>query len=172
MITYKTKKHNIIKQDIYDKHIESLQRHKIKCSCGHLGCLIIHGYYIRKIKTPFGKIALRIVRLLCKECGKTHAVLPDSIVPYSQITIEDHILILRATTKEDHNKIMEDNLCIDESNISYIKRNYKKHWKERLRTYKISLDYNLTSLCLLYYKRQFMQIKCTINLLYTFTHTA
>lgn len=172
MITYKTKKLNIINQETYNKHIESLERHRIKCSCGHSGCLIIHGYYLRKLKTPFGRIVLCILRFLCKECGKTHAVLPDIIVPYSQITVQDHILIINAETKEEYEKIMEDNILIDESNISHIKRKFKKHWKERLLTYNIKLDYNLTYLCFRYYNKQFMQIKYTINLLYTFTHTS
>lgn len=172
MITYKSKKFNIINQNNYDKCINSLQRHRIQCSCGHSGCLIIHGYYTRSLKTHFGKVVLRILRYLCKECGKTHAVLPDFIVPYSQISMQEHILIIQADTVEEYDAIMEDNILIDESNISYIKRQFRKHWKQRLLARNIVIDENISSSCFFHYNRQFMQIKCTPNLLYTSTHTA
>ncbi|MGN0433983.1 MAG: hypothetical protein ACI4EB_05550 [Bilifractor sp.] len=39
----------------------------------------IHGYYRRFVKASAGKMALRILRLRCTECGRTHAVLLSSI---------------------------------------------------------------------------------------------
>lgn len=172
MITYKTKKFNTLNQKNYDKCIDSLQlqRHQIKCSCGHSGCLIIHGRYTRTLKTPYGSIVLRILRFLCKECGKTHALLPDIIVPYSQISVHEHVLIINADTSEECDSIMENNPLIDESNISYIKRQFKKYWKQRLLAQNISFSEDLISSCFYYYGKQFMQIKYTMNLLYSFTH--
>ena len=172
MITYITEKLNTMNQEIYDKCIDSLlfQRHTIKCSCGHSGCLIIHGNYNRTLKTPFGSIVLRILRFLCKECGKTHALLPDIIVPYSQISVHEHVLIIKADTTEECESIMENNTLIDESNISYIKSQFKKYWKQRLLAQNIAFDEMLISSCFHSYGRQFMQIKCTINLLYSLTH--
>ena len=68
MITVLVNENNPISQDFYDSVINSLQLHRIFCSCGHAGCLHIHGYYTRHVKTPAGTVILRILRLKCAEC--------------------------------------------------------------------------------------------------------
>lgn len=52
MITISVKDYNQISQDYYDSIINSLQFHRLTCSCGHSACLTIHGYYRRGVFLP------------------------------------------------------------------------------------------------------------------------
>ncbi len=90
MITLFVEKNNTLTQKFYNDLISNLQLHKLTCTCGKSGCLLVHGYYKRSIKVPSGKIHFRICRVKCAFCGKTHALLPSSIVPYSQLPLADH----------------------------------------------------------------------------------
>ncbi len=175
MITVNSNKINTLDQISYNNLINSINITQITCSCGHSGCLTKHAYYFRNLKISGGiKVRICVLRVKCSVCAKTHAVLPDTIVPYSQITLKDHIVILCNTLQnKSHDGVMNDNPLIDESSIGYIVRCYKKHWKQRLKAYRINLceqSHHLTTLCFKYFQRQFMQIKCTTNILFTFTH--
>jgi hypothetical protein len=111
MITLLVEENNPLSQSFYDYCINSLQFHQLTCSCGRSGCLNIHGYYQRKVKTHDGSFILTVCRVICSECGRTHAILPSSIVPYSQIPLacccqiisdfNNGILILFSFTKPD-----------------------------------------------------------------------
>lgn len=87
MITIKTENYNHISQDFYNKIIDSLDLTLISCTCGHSGSLIRHGSYKRKIPLKDRIITLTVVRVYCKHCGHTHALLLSSFVPYSQIPL-------------------------------------------------------------------------------------
>lgn len=168
MITYFSKNFKSINQKKYNSFVTELPIHKITCSCGLSGCLRKHAYYNRNVKTPKGIIKLRILRLICKLCRRTHAVFPICIVPYSQILFEDHLNIIKTYKKGSSlETIMLENEYIDESNIKYIIKQYLQHWNQRLITFKIPLDSDTALKCLKVFKRQFMQIKCMQNLLST-----
>ena len=107
MITVLVNENNPISQDFYDSVINSLQIHRIFCSCGHAGCLHIHGYYTRRVKTPAGTVILRILRLKCAECGHTHAVLLSSLVPYSQIALKDQRQIVSAYEEKSNRNAVD-----------------------------------------------------------------
>ena len=83
-------------QDKYDAFIRSLQLHQLTCSCGHSACLFIHAYYTRSLKVLDRSVDLRICRVRCSACGKTHALMPAFIVPYSQMALPDQVEIGRA----------------------------------------------------------------------------
>lgn len=74
-----------ITEEIYRRITANLPLYRLFCSCGHAGCLVRHGYYRRRLKTRQGTIVLCILRVKCKECRRTHAILPELVVPYSQI---------------------------------------------------------------------------------------
>lgn len=151
----------------YDNFIDSINFHKLTCFCGKSGNLIKHAYYKRTIKTPDGPIRIRILRVKCKCCERTHAIFPEEIVPYSQILLGDHLNIINAyNNKTPFEPIMKNNIYIDESNIRHIISQYLKHWKERIASFTIALDFNLSFNCLCTFKRQFMQIKCTPNIIF------
>lgn len=56
-------------------------------SCGARHSLIRHGKYVRNISfinedNFIEEKSMTVLRLLCKSCNKTHAVLPNDVIPY------------------------------------------------------------------------------------------
>ena len=167
MITLYVEENNPLTPDFYNSVLNSLQFHQLRCPCGHSGCLSIHGYYHRSIKTNDGKMRFRICRVKCELCGHTHAILLSSMVPYSQISFSDHRRIIKDQENRTESRVtLSSALSFDESNYRYIIRMYLRHWKQRLLSERISArDGGLISRCFQFWKRQFMQIKCTPNIL-------
>ena len=174
MITIIADKSNTLNQISYDKFLDNINYHQLLCSCGMSGCFNKHGYYSRSIKTSEGILTLSILRVRCKHCGKTHAIFPHVIVPYSQILLYEHILILTAyINKTSFDPIMINIISIDESNIRYIICKYLSHWKEVITAFGFSIADDILALveqCLNTFKRQFMQIKSIPNILFNNNH--
>ena len=169
MITIFVKDTKHISQKFYNDIVHSLDIHKLVCTCGHCACFIHHGSYERIVKTSEGKIRLRVNRVKCIVCGCTHAILISSIIPYSQMTLEDQTAIIDSyESKSGYDDILKSNFSIDENNIRSVILRYRKYWKSRILSYNI-LRYPLTSLvkqCFSIFERQFMQIRSTLNLLF------
>ena len=172
MITIFTQDCNQISQSFYNSVIDKLQFHQLTCSCGHSACLSIHGYYKRNVKLPSGTIRIRICRVRCSECQRTHAILLASIVPYSQIPLPDQQKICLCL--EEHKNVWavcDENPSIDENNVKTIIRSYRRHWQEKLRSFRIPLSSmkELIHLCFLNYSEQFMQVHRGRNRLFSYT---
>ncbi len=173
MITVPVKESNHFSQKFYDQVIAGIQLHMVECTCGKKGCLIRYGHYRRMVKFRSHTVSLSVQRVLCKACHTTHAILLSLIVPYSQIPLEDQQGILRAVDGgESPDPIMERNLLVDENNVKYIIRQYRRHWKQRLHYLGLTLSDSLPVPCLQAFFRQFMQIHRTRNKLCTCTNTA
>lgn len=174
MITIISDKFNTLDQISYNNLIQSIEVNQLPCSCGLTGNLIKHGYYKRSIKTPEGIVVLSLLRVKCTHCGKTHALFPTMIVPYSQVLLNDHLTILDSFSKHSSfEPIMTSNTSIDECNVRYIIKQYITHWQQRILSFNLSITMDilpLSSKCLLFFKRQFMQIKSTPNILFYQTH--
>ena len=167
MITISSPKIKSFSQKNYNEIIDKLQFHSISCTCGQKGQLIRHGYYTRSIKTPSGLKSLKILRVKCNHCNRTHAILLDFIVPYSRITLEDHLAIIKSfESKQSYEPIMLLNPYIDEGNIVYVIKQYLHHWKQKLFAFGLSINNCLIKNCFFVFKRQFMQIKRTLNILF------
>lgn len=169
MITLSADISKTISQKIYDDIVSAVPFYQLACTCGFSGCLIGHGSYLRSIKTEGSKKTLRISRVKCKVCGGTHAILITHIVPYSQVTLHDHLTIIPdSTTPKEPSSIMEHNPAIDENNIGSIIRQYRRHWEQRLLSERIPLSpfSRLVGQCFSFFGRQFMQIKSTPNILF------
>ena len=169
MITIKTENYNHISQDFYNKTIDSLNLALIPCTCGHSGSLIRYGSYKRKIQLKDSIITLTVVRVYCKHCGHTHALLLSSFVPYSQIPLTVHISsVLAYEQNSSVGSVLEEQCCIDENNIRSIIRSYRLHWRERLLSAGLTLfePALLVTGCFSHFLRQFMQIKTTCNKLF------
>ena len=169
MITIFVEENNPLTPNFYNNLINSLQFHRLTCTCGHSACLSIHGYYTRSLKTPEGKRTFRICRVICSFCHHTHALLPSSMVPYSQVSTEEHVAIISShEDREGWENLMKHNPYIDESNCRHIIRSFLQHWKQRLLSEKITLsDWAvLIRDCFSAFSRQFMQIHCTPNILF------
>ena len=170
MITIFVRDYNSFSQDFYDSIVFSLQFHQLTCSCGRSACLTIHGYYFRSVKTPHGVIRLRVCRVKCSECGKTHAILLSVIVPYSQILLEDQqqVILLYEQGKDPY-QVCSGNVFIDENNVKSVLRSYRRFWREKLRAERIPLTplRSLVRMCFSLYLAQFMQIHRTVNSLFS-----
>lgn len=169
MITLSVDLCNPVSQDFYDKTIYNLQFHRLVCTCGHSGCLSIHGYYNRSVKHGDSCLRLRICRVICSECGKTHALLLSSMVPYSQIPTSKQVDIIRhSQTDGDFSEIMDNTPSIDENCIRSLIRRFRRHWQQRLSSETIPFlpISDLVRRCFSAFWCQFMQIKCTPNILF------
>lgn len=169
MITFLTEENNTLSQSFYNSCLDRIQFHQLTCSCGHSGCLKIHGYYQRKVKTREGSFMLHVCRLICSECGKTHALLPSSVVPYSQILLVCCCQIVSAYLDAgDVNSACTDFPEVDENNVKSIIHRFRRHWLERLRSFRIDLDpiRMLVLKCFSFYSMQFMQIHRAVNQLH------
>ena len=50
MITIFVGENNPLTPNFYNNLIAQLQFHRLTCTCGHSGCLSVHGYYIRSLR--------------------------------------------------------------------------------------------------------------------------
>ena len=116
MITITVPFDNPLNQKTYENIINSLQFHQLQCTCGHSGCLTIHGYYTRSLKKDDSGIPLSICRVRCSHCGRTHALLPSLLVPYSQVSLQDQISIISSyEASGDYEEIMAGTPSVDEN---------------------------------------------------------
>ena len=126
----------------------------------------------RGVFQPVETVSLRICRVRCSECGRTHAILPSSIVPYDRIPLSDqHRIICAYEDGSDRNAVCEDNPSVDENNVKSVIRRYLLFWLQRLLAEAIRLT-KIPSLildCFSFYSMQFMQIRRTPCLLFTTT---
>lgn len=169
MITILCRTDKPLSQKLYDSIVDAVDILQIRCSCGHAGNLIYHGTYNRSIKMPEGLLVLRIVRVKCTHCGRTHAILLSSIVPYSRISLRDQAEIIECHLDNgDMGELLSENPSIDENNVKYVLRQFRKHWKERLLSESLSLC-SLSGLvegCFRAFLQQFMQVHGTVNILF------
>ena len=165
-----------ITQEIYGEVTANLPLYQLRCSCGHAGCLVRHGYYSRRLKTRQGTIVLRILRVKCRECGRTHAILPEMVVPYSQIPADlQQWMLLYPLGGPELEELMQANNDITESNVLAIRSRYRRSWKERLLTMGMNLEACIADLIrcsFSLFHRQFMQIRRGINLAVFSIHIA
>lgn len=167
IITVFTEDCNHFDQRKYDDVISGIQFHAVACTCGHSGGLTRHGFYERTFKFRSRELRLRILRVICSNCGHTHAVLLSIFVPYSQIPFHDQKTIIQdVEAGRNPSHVMDKNICIDENNILSIVRSYRRHWKQRLLSAGICLDADIVKPCFANYSRQFMQIRNTRNILF------
>ena len=169
MILISVSDYNQFSQNYYDSVINALQFHQLRCSCGHSACLSIHAYYRRNVFLPDGSVTLRICRVRCSVCGRTHALLLSSIVPYDRISLSDQHSVVRAYQEQtDRNAVCEANPTIDENNVKSIIRRFRRFWLQRLLAEKIRLSEipALIHNCFSFYSMQFMQIRRTAAVLF------
>lgn len=171
MITVLFKNCNSFSQNSYDMAMDQLQLHMVKCTCGKSGCLIRYGHYRRHVKIMSDLLCLIVQRVRCKECGTSHALIPSVLVPYSQIPLEDQQEILECVENGvSPEPVMDRNILIDENNVKYIIRQYRRHWEQRILSLRLSLSDHLTVPSLAAFSRQFMQIHRTRNILFSSTN--
>ena len=88
-------------EQVFHDATGDFQLHSAKCPyCGAIGMLAPYGGYFRHLVSyERGKIIDRLVRPFrfeCKSCKKTHALLPDILIPYSPYSIRFKLSVLIA----------------------------------------------------------------------------
>ncbi len=117
---------------------------------------VIHGYYNRTIIYNGEKKIISVLRIRNKTTGRTHAVLPDFIVPYIQCTSPEVIRIIT-------NEIINNDSCIIHKRIANV---WNRSWKNRLLTISNNLldilkDFHALCLeCVKLFKLAFFQNHC------------
>ncbi len=176
MITLILNTRKPLTQEIYNNFIAKLPLHQIECNCGQAGCLDRHAYYRRMLKQQESTISLRILRVKCEACGRTHAILVDQIVPYEQVASDVQQKMIQFKFSSDEiQELLDENLDITDSDVYAVKRRYKEQWKERLNTMKKKITDSLGELIrssFSEFHRQFMQIRRGINLEFFAVHIA
>ncbi len=169
MITVSVCESNPISQKSYDDLMEQVAPCLLPCTCGCRGSLIRYGSYRRHIKTDGSKLPLKIQRLLCRSCGRSHALLTSAMVPYSQIPLEDQVSVAQAFEEgTDPSAVLLANPELDDRAPFKLIRIYLTFWRERLKAERILLRplAALTEKCLSLFGKQFMQIKNTPNIFF------
>lgn len=153
-------------QDLYDSYIHELDLHHLPCTCSHHD-MVRYGTYQRNVITASTRFHLTVVRLLCKECGRTHAVLPSSIVPWQYLQLGIQIQIL--SHPELNDDLMVNNPNIDEQLISRVKNNFKKKYKPWMHSEGLCFDDDLVSNAFLSFMSNFMQMHKGTYQLFSFS---
>ena len=145
-----------LSQDYYDSRVQELDRSAIKCPhCKNFG-FYVNSYYERSFKIAGHdvKTPILIMQVICKNCGKTHAILLSSMIPWSQIPLYDALTILQLVPPA------EESILVSHEDRIRLKKLFRLFWKERLAAFNIKIDPSLSSNCIFYHARQFMQIHC------------
>ena len=118
----------------YYNYVHGLDTFQLECNCCHKrGECIRHAYYERGYFLTKEDLALgttiRILRVICKSCGHTHAILPEEIVPYIRFTIPFITQVLDPYFSHAQTVV---GICED----SWISISTLYSWKERFETHK------------------------------------
>lgn len=127
MLSFVTKNFKILNQSSYTKCVLNINFNEITCSkCNHDNCFKVHAYYVRYIKVGPIKIKIKITRIICSHCGITHAVLPYSIIPYTQRTLEDTIFIYNLISSDTslNYALIENHPSISLSDLFILQRSF------------------------------------------------
>ena len=101
-----------ITKNKYEKIIQSLNFNELSCpKCNSKG-LRAHASYSRYVDIFKRSHKVTIQRLRCPECGSTHAVLVEDMIPYS---IASYNLIVEVIADKDF---------LESSHASYLKEKY------------------------------------------------
>ena len=136
---YSKKEMNNIVNDIYIKETSKIDYNKTLCNkCKSIGQFEIKGYYTRTIIINNNSLRIRILRMKCTKCGKTHAVLFLDFIPYFQLSSLDSDLLIKQ-------KFL--NLLYNQELLNRLKKRVNK-FIERIKLFKIIIDdsiYNISN---------------------------
>lgn len=115
----------------------------LECPHCHSDKLIKYGTYERNIGIYDEFHKIKIKRVLCKECGRTHAIIPSFVIPFYQ---SERSFLINAINEivVNNNKVVQTSIEID---ISRQKLNsWIKRFKSHLTRLKVSLSYCLNDI--------------------------
>lgn len=119
-----------------------LKNYEIQVNYGDISCplcnskhLVKNGTYQRNIifliENERIETNMKIQRFKCKNCGKTHALLPEFVVPYKQFSLQFIIEVLNSILEKSINKT-STLFNVSRQIIYFWKNQFKKHHQSRL----------------------------------------
>lgn len=185
MITLFYEKSNTILKKTIQNYLNTVNFGVLECPNCHSNDIIKWGYYERGVlffsNTEQYAVEydyIKVQRVRCKSCGKTHALLPIGIIPYKQLSSEVVISIITKIASTNMEKAFSMFNFISEYTIKKLWLDFKKKHFPLLSTLTktrnvlkalSSLKENInTQLAYIHnYKRAFMQIKLVcVNVTY------
>lgn len=100
-------------KSFYSRLINTIDFSSVECSC-HSCDWSFHGYYKRYYTFLNRKIRVKILRIKCNTCGKTHALLIEDMIPFSTLSYEEII------------SGIGDDFTIDQSHHLYLLHKYER----------------------------------------------
>lgn len=139
MIILSSKKSNTNFKETIQIYLNTVNFCHLECPNCHSHDLIRWGYYERNAiffssdEITIESTTLKIQRVRCKSCRKTHALLPFGIIPYKQFTDEVISKILLELTDNSLDNVL-NKYQIDQSIIKKWYYQYNKYHKSKVNT--------------------------------------
>ena len=149
-------------QETYDQALIRVDMKGLECDCGSNGKLVKIGYYQRYYKTSTRKICIQIQRVMCKHCGRTHALFVECMVPSSMLLVTTQIELLRSYYNHRLEEFLLVYPTIERSNAFYVVKNFEKKWSKILKLTGLSLmdeEKKIIKVFIKKYQMQFMQMR-------------
>lgn len=87
-----------INQRNYEKIVFSINFSSIVCSQCSNHDWSVHSRYYRTVDFYNRSIKIKIIRIICSSCGKTHAILIEDMIPFSCLSYSDIIEVFSSYT--------------------------------------------------------------------------
>lgn len=117
MIIINLKKKIKLNQSSYNKIIDSIDFQSIICSSCSNNEWAFHASYSRKIDIHNRECEIIITRVICKHCGKTHAILIQDMIPFSILSHDTIISVLSSL----------DTSFVSLPHLFFLKKKYSPH---------------------------------------------
>lgn len=137
MIILYSKKSNTNFKEKLQIYLETINYCNLECPHCHSHDLIKWGFYERNViffsndSNQLKTIILKVQRVRCSSCGKTHALLPFGIIPYKQFTDEIISQILSELTCNSLNNVL-NKYPIEQSVVKKWIKQYNKRHKSKV----------------------------------------
>ncbi|MGJ7046236.1 DUF6431 domain-containing protein [Thermoanaerobacterium thermosulfurigenes] len=100
-------------------------------NCNYNGKLYRHGYYCRGVFIDNDCVDITIARVICPVCHKTHALIPDFLVPYFIYPLSVILTSLKKIFIDGHGTTYVADEIIKEFNLSFVKEQNISYFKMR-----------------------------------------
>ena len=128
-----------IQYDIVKEQFLSV-KHMVPCpnkECDSVGNFAIHGYYFRYYGYGNQQYRIRVLRIRCKNCNTTHAVLPIAIIAYNPCPMDINCQLIHMKLQENKSfSAISAKFGIDKRSVKrIIKRFVDEHQEAHLRVF-------------------------------------
>lgn len=119
-------------QTLYDTLIQKLDLSSFVCPFCDSSAFCFYGTYKRHILTGYGgeRISVRFQRIICRHCGKTHALIPADLTACTCFSLDLIVLILFLLSCSESCSQISMRFGLEPERICRIRDRYKKNWKD------------------------------------------